>query len=580
MASSLQHLAATIIDRSKTLINNDLKKILKEEGLSQTGNKAALQSRVFALINTAVASGNAETLRRLQFRVQNHGEAPTPQSSSSPTAPSFPNPPPPMMNGHAQSNGYSSSSQFSALHQSAPPRSAAPTYFFKDSPFFEVRELILSTSPSHRQNCTRNLIINEAVSARMKSDPTLRLLLFSALEAPLPPYARTDITFPAQIEVRINGDEVKANYKGLKNKPGSTRPADITDFVRISPANYRNNLVVTYALTHKAGSTRQEKYNLFVYMVKKHSAADLVKRIASKQVITKMSVLNEMKAKAADPDIEVGSSVMSLKDPISTLRISIPCRSTVCTHNQCFDAESFLQLQEQAPTWICPICSKTVHFNGLAVDQYVEEILAKVKNADQVTISPTGEWSTKKEATPPPRRNGNAIAADDSDDDLIEIPDYRVASIKSEVAQTPNYLSTPPMPSREPSTAPRSGTKRTSEVVDLTLSDDDEPPRPAKKVAYPHRAPTNPPEPPRRSYELPPPIPRPPQYDHRSSSYRPPPSETRLNFPPRPYTPQGPPPEDLDCYRPPPPGYHPASSSHSVPNTGSSRYPAYLGSSP
>lgn len=48
MASSLQHLAATITDRSKTLINNDLKKILKEEGLSQTGNKAALQSRVFA----------------------------------------------------------------------------------------------------------------------------------------------------------------------------------------------------------------------------------------------------------------------------------------------------------------------------------------------------------------------------------------------------------------------------------------------------------------------------------------------------------------------------------------------------
>src|SRR5690242_10495186 len=100
-------------------------------------------------------------------------------------------------------------------------------------------------------------------------------------------------------------------------------------------------------------------------MVKKHSAADLTKQITGKQVITKQSVLNEMKAKAADPDIEVGSSVMSLKDPISTLRISIPCRSTICTHNQCFDAESFLQLQEQAPTWICPICSKTVHFNGL-----------------------------------------------------------------------------------------------------------------------------------------------------------------------------------------------------------------------
>lgn len=61
-----------------------------------------------------------------------------------------------------------------------------------------------------------------------------------------------DITFPSQIEVRVNQDEVKANYKGLKNKPGSTRPADITDLLRTSPANYRNNISITYALTQKA----------------------------------------------------------------------------------------------------------------------------------------------------------------------------------------------------------------------------------------------------------------------------------------------------------------------------------------
>jgi hypothetical protein len=46
MASSLQQMAATITERSRTLINNDLKKICKEEGTAQTGNKAALQARV------------------------------------------------------------------------------------------------------------------------------------------------------------------------------------------------------------------------------------------------------------------------------------------------------------------------------------------------------------------------------------------------------------------------------------------------------------------------------------------------------------------------------------------------------
>jgi E3 SUMO-protein ligase PIAS1 len=86
----------------------------------------------------------------------------------------------------------------------------------------------------------------------MKADKSLRLLLFSALEQPLAPYSRLDVAFPSQIEVKINDDEVKANYKGLKNKPGSTRPADITEFVRFKIANSRNSFVVTYALTQKA----------------------------------------------------------------------------------------------------------------------------------------------------------------------------------------------------------------------------------------------------------------------------------------------------------------------------------------
>lgn len=60
----------------------------------------------------------------------------------------------------------------------------------------------------------------------------------------------TDISFPQQLEIKVSGEEVKANFKGLKNKPGSTRPADITAFIK-KQANYVNNIAVTYALTHK-----------------------------------------------------------------------------------------------------------------------------------------------------------------------------------------------------------------------------------------------------------------------------------------------------------------------------------------
>lgn len=199
-----------------------------------------------------------------------------------------------------------------------------------------------------------------------------------------------------------------------------------------------------------------------------------------------------MRKNADDPDIEVGSSVMSLKDPISTLKISTPCRSTLCTHNRCFDGESFLQLQEQAPTWTCPICNKIISFEALAVDEYVQDILDKVsRSTDQVTVEPNGEWRNEKEPQTASRQsNGSAYGYgayddEDSEEELVEIPDYRISAIKSEAVPTPQSLPsirTPPAPSREASSAPRTGSKRTSEVIDLTLSDDDEP-RP-KKVAY------------------------------------------------------------------------------------------------
>jgi E3 SUMO-protein ligase PIAS1 len=62
-----------------------------------------------------------------------------------------------------------------------------------------------------------------------------------------------DISFPHQSELKINGGEVKANLRGLKNKPGSTKPVDITALLRLKPPTYSNNVEFTYALTTKVG---------------------------------------------------------------------------------------------------------------------------------------------------------------------------------------------------------------------------------------------------------------------------------------------------------------------------------------
>jgi E3 SUMO-protein ligase PIAS1 len=86
------------------------------------------------------------------------------------------------------------------------------------------------------------------ILSRVILEPTLRVMVFCAGEG----QGRQDVAFPHQSEIKVNGGEVKANLRGLKNKPGSTRPVDITKELRLKIPTYTNNIEMTYALTTKA----------------------------------------------------------------------------------------------------------------------------------------------------------------------------------------------------------------------------------------------------------------------------------------------------------------------------------------
>lgn len=106
---------------------------------------------------------------------------------------------------------------------------------------------------------TVDLIINlrADIAERLSTDRSTGAMIYSASE-PMSPFSKVEIEFPYQLEIRINQDEVQANFRGLKNKPGTTRPVDITTMLRPKPG-YDNHMVVTYALTKKVSlrSSRQ-----------------------------------------------------------------------------------------------------------------------------------------------------------------------------------------------------------------------------------------------------------------------------------------------------------------------------------
>lgn len=116
-------------------------------------------------------------------------------------------------------------------------------------------------------------------------------------------------------------------------------------------------------------------------------------------------------------------------------------------------------------------------------NRYARQILAQTTDAvEQVTIEPNGEWAVpgaKKEATP----NHEASYLDD-DDIVVTKTAGRISTGPAQAAASTPHLATPTsVASRDTSAAPRSSKKRPApEVIDLTLSDDDdEPPRPVKR---------------------------------------------------------------------------------------------------
>jgi E3 SUMO-protein ligase PIAS1 len=110
------------------------------------------------------------------------------------------------------------------------------------------------------------VIFNPTVASRLQNDPSTRVMVYCAADNGLAQYSKCDIAFPHQVELKANLDDVKANLRGLKNRPGSTRPADITNFVRKKPG-YPNHVVMTYALTQKARSNKFINLNMVTVRV-------------------------------------------------------------------------------------------------------------------------------------------------------------------------------------------------------------------------------------------------------------------------------------------------------------------------
>lgn len=99
---------------------------------------------------------------------------------------------------------------------------------------------------------------------------------------------KSDVAFPQNMEVKVNNtEEVKWNHKGLKNKPGSAQPGDLTAFLRKVP-NFTNEISIMYALTTK-------RFYMNILLVKRSTPEELTNELKTRAVISKSRVIAESK---------------------------------------------------------------------------------------------------------------------------------------------------------------------------------------------------------------------------------------------------------------------------------------------
>ncbi|KAK9455765.1 PINIT domain-containing protein [Dipodascopsis uninucleata] len=425
-----------------------LKSVLRTLGLPTNGRKNVLQMRLVGKLNELRANNRVqeyEVAKRsiLEQYAVYHASRPS------------------YLQGNRGSSSATAVSAYASQVATGRTASAEPASFsvdgeslkFKPSPFYSLLEqfhypCICNIQPKGKGSFTMTFRFNLAHIERLRDDPSYRVYLLGA--ATDDTFRQAAIQFPQHFEVRVNNKPVQANFRGLKNKPGTVKPADITDYT-VKDANIRNAVEVTYAFTNY-------RYTVVLYFARRKTVQQLVTRITSGRRLAKETVIAQItKSNSEDDDIVATSTIMSLKCPLSFSRIQIPIRSIRCSHVQCFDATSYIQLQEQAETWQCPICNIFAPLEDIAIDSYVDDILKNTsKDADSVEIDPTGIWK------PPLPSVLDASDDEDSDND--------------EGTPPADWETNKPVELRESSARSTPSTFRQSNVIDLTLSDEEDEP--------------------------------------------------------------------------------------------------------
>ncbi|QOU20411.1 hypothetical protein BRETT_005068 [Brettanomyces bruxellensis] len=382
MNRSVAPLSDMQLNRTLSLMGDlrsaDLKEICRSLGLTVGGRKAELQNRISDfLVNCRVSGDNSSCLAVRDLILCSYHKEDLPDYET-------------LLHNYQESTQKSDDD----AHKSILARQIH--IYFKKSPFYTLKRMVSADGnaqilarkhPKGRGTVRFTFKLRQSELKMLESSPNMRLYLVSGAINDLN-YTRTQsedryVEFPQPIKIIYNNKVLSDNVRGIRGQLGSAKPADLTPYLQ---KHRRNAVDLVFAYTTR-------NYLMHLYIVEVTPVEDLMDNILKRPHIPPQSTIAMIKEDAEGEDMVASKEIVSLKCPCSFMRMEYPCRSQKCEHIQCFDCYSFLTLQEQAPTWLCPICSKKIKLSSLAIDDYFLNIIQNSgADVESVELYRDGSW--------------------------------------------------------------------------------------------------------------------------------------------------------------------------------------------
>ncbi|XP_057324410.1 E3 SUMO-protein ligase PIAS4-A-like [Microplitis mediator] len=200
--------------------------------------------------------------------------------------------------------------------------------------------------------------------------------------------------FPLGLRIKVNKHHVPLDVTFEDWVSMKSRPIDISTFVQQKSKKYTNKIIINW-LDDKRKNNR---YAVAIYLVHKTTSDDLfdqLKTMGPRNSDYTRRLIVEKLNEDAEGEIATTDLRVSLVCPIGKIRMSTPCRTSGCTHFQCFDGLLFLKMNELKAKWNCPICNKPTSYDDLVIDDYFNEILSSSKlkpDVNEVQLFKDGSW--------------------------------------------------------------------------------------------------------------------------------------------------------------------------------------------